>query len=164
MKRFKPETYNPTDDSSFHRKAVERSEKDRAVVLLVADGECHCGCGEKTNGKSRFRMGHDARLKGKLIRAHLAKVDVVQGTAGGSAKSALIVAASYGWDGYLLDADLRRRKDATPKVGDRVPYKVGRWTYDAQVTQVEGDSVEVQWTTAKGEVKTKMVPVTNLAA
>jgi hypothetical protein len=40
-----------------------------AAVVISAPGECHCGCGEATGARARFRPGHDGRYKGQLIRA-----------------------------------------------------------------------------------------------
>lgn len=34
--------------------------------LIWAPGMCLCGCGEITTGKSRYRMGHDARAKSQI--------------------------------------------------------------------------------------------------
>lgn len=51
------------------------------TAVDLNSGICTCGCGEETRAKSRFRPGHDQRLKGQLKRAHLAdaKVLLVEG-------------------------------------------------------------------------------------
>lgn len=53
--------------------AVEAA-KEGVVILDISGKACLCGCQEETPG--RFRPGHDAKLKGKLLRAHLAGVKV----------------------------------------------------------------------------------------
>lgn len=51
------------------------------TVVDLTEGRCTCGCGEPTKPKSRFRPGHDQRMKGQLKRAHQAdtKVTLVEG-------------------------------------------------------------------------------------
>lgn len=47
-----------------------------AATVDLQEGRCTCGCGETTPTRSRFRPGHDQRLKGKLARAHYTAVPV----------------------------------------------------------------------------------------
>jgi hypothetical protein len=72
---------------------------------------CPCGCGDFPKGKkSVFCMGHDARLRERLIRAHLLGDDVsVVDSDGRTVKgSALAVAENqYGWQDYLREAEQR---------------------------------------------------------
>jgi hypothetical protein len=55
------------------REAAERAARPvhpKAEIPRPAAGKCECGCGSAT--KSRFAMGHDARLRGVLQRAFAA--------------------------------------------------------------------------------------------
>lgn len=72
MNKFAPARFDPADDST-----PGLPRRSDAVSLLVGDGLCACGCGEHPSGKkAKFCMGHDARLKGKLTRAHSAHVAI----------------------------------------------------------------------------------------
>jgi hypothetical protein len=64
MARFDPRRYDVRMDSSA-------GFEDLSVMILVTEpGLCPCGCGEPPkNPKATFLMGHDVRLRGKLIRA-----------------------------------------------------------------------------------------------
>ncbi len=174
--------YDPRTDSSegaqdywADPQAEEGSEEaagfypGETVILLADAGQCPCGCGEKPTGEGRtFKMGHDARLKGILIRAHITGKEVAQVGGGGIVSGpALTVAQNLGWSRYLEAAAEREAnrkankanrvkapKAATgPKVGDQVAdLKIGRWTYDATITAVWDDGVvEFEYTTKKGE-------------
>lgn len=62
-------TYDPAVDST---PGLQHKARDSGRLWLdISDSACLCGCKDPTPG--RFRPGHDARLKGKLLRAHLAK-------------------------------------------------------------------------------------------
>lgn len=65
--------YLPASDSTPDLK--ERAEKENKVILDLSDNACLCGC--KGQGPSRFLPGHDARLKGKLVRATVADVKLL---------------------------------------------------------------------------------------
>lgn len=72
MNKFSPARYDTSIDSTpgLPRRA-------ESVSLLIGEGLCACGCGETLTGKkARFRMGHDAKLKGKLTRAHSASITI----------------------------------------------------------------------------------------
>ena len=66
MSKFKPATYDPAHDSSSGIRP-----QPKAVILIDVEGLCKCGCEETVEGGIRFKMGHDARLKGILIRAEV---------------------------------------------------------------------------------------------
>lgn len=79
MAKFNPATYDAkTDSSAGLSHGGVRLEHMTDLILQVSDGDCPCGCAEAPDrDKAVFRMGHDARLKGKLARAGAADVQVV---------------------------------------------------------------------------------------
>lgn len=115
--------YSPVQDSSpgyrtHDPKRLVLNLKTRANAKNVNPQKgrrfsCHCGCGEFPTGNgSRFLMGHDARLKSKLVRAALHGVEVRwlydgHETGGLPAEE---VAAAYGksWTEAIDRAKLRR--------------------------------------------------------
>lgn len=64
--------YDPATDSTPACRA--KAHASGRLVLDISDSTCLCGCKEPTPG--RFRPGHDARLKGRLLRAHMNKTGV----------------------------------------------------------------------------------------
>lgn len=178
MPRFNPNKYDPASDST------EGEALDGKLVLLTQMGSvdgvtqesCLCGCGHfPHNPKSRYMMGHDARLRGKLIRAHLTDTPVLRIRETGSTQikrsklqlPAMELATELGWAQYLTDAELRRdgknRQVLAKAVGSKRTIKVGRWKYTGQVAAVystpTGEEVEVEYVTKTGEVKRKRVSV-----
>lgn len=72
MNKFSPVRYNPLDDST-----AGLPRRSDSVSLLAGVSLCACGCGDTPAGtKAKFCMGHDARLKGVLTRAHSAGVTI----------------------------------------------------------------------------------------
>lgn len=65
--------YNPASDST--PAMAKASERDGRVHLDWSGDPAPCLCGCKGKATGRFQPGHDARLKGKLLRAHLADVE-----------------------------------------------------------------------------------------
>lgn len=167
MARFNPETYDPVSDSSA---SVSQPGK---LVIFRQDGHCQCGCAQPvTNAKSKFRMGHDARFKGALTRAHLAAVPVVLSFPDEQTeRTALAIAKLYdspkfSWSDALRAAKERQgtapapktpKAPAGPKVGDLRLVKVGRWEYEGKIVAINGTELEVEYTTAKGDTKTATV-------
>lgn len=205
MGKFRPvsSNYNPRQDSSpsadgYHADPTAETGSEEAsgfyadeTLILVQDDRnggdfCLCGCEQPTVGKdSLFRMGHDARLRGKLIRAHLMGIEVAR-VHGGAIISgdALTYAKSLGesfsvalTDAWTKEADriatslekanrkVLDRATAGP-VGDKVLVKVGRWEYTGQVAAVydDGDTLEVEYVTKQGEVKTIRKPKSEVQA
>lgn len=168
--------YDPRDESSESAKDYwfdgERGyDPDKTLILIKPEEDgCACGCGGKPEGKGRsFRMGHDARLKGKLIRAHLTDTAVVV-VDGGTLRetSAAKLAKKLGWQDYLDEAAQReadRKKEreeraatrskasSGPKVGDKTTVKVGRWDKEATVVGVFDDSIEYEYVDGKGKAQ-----------
>lgn len=71
MARFDPKQYNPATDCSDEL----WDPKSPAIVLSQQAGECRCGCRGRTG--SIFLPGHDARLRGKLIRAYRTDTPII---------------------------------------------------------------------------------------
>jgi hypothetical protein len=177
MPRFNSDRYNTAQDSSPGWKTY----KPEYIVLLLAvdtDGKlgCPCGCGGWPLGeKAKFAMGHDARLRGILIRAHLMgkQVFYVMRPPNGAAVDtvpldAMKVAQKYGWAKYLDDAVLRRegknREVLQRALGSKRLIQVGRWEYTGHVAAVyrdgrNADMVEIEYVNGAGDVKRTRVPL-----
>lgn len=184
MPRFNEKTYDPRNDSS------EGFEQEGKLVVLhqtsTADGKgqtsCLCGCGHYPHGrKSQFMMGHDARFRGALIRAHLTDTPVVIVTEQEGRKNAspehhtpvpaakVVDELGLPWEQYLESAEVRRagknRQVLAKAVGSERLIKVGRWEKTGQVIAFyEGkspdrDEYEVEYVTKTGDVKRTRVPV-----
>lgn len=116
MARFNAATYDPASDSS---KGHEQARKQfdgisDTVVLIVGEGECPDGCGAKPQGKNRtFRQGHDARLKGILIRAGATSRNVTTITGDvQTTETPLNLAKKYGFSGQVKDGIEREQAKA----------------------------------------------------
>lgn len=172
MARFNPSKYDPSEDSSPGTEKIRQGPTAPKTLILdwtppaADDRVCPCGCREVLHPSSRFRMGHDARLRGKLTRAHVTGTDVtiVKGR-DVSTSSAITVADQFSsplldWKAALREAEgrysgaraktdasnaeiLQRAKETKEaeangnlKVGDRRLVKVGRWNYTGQVIAI----------------------------
>jgi hypothetical protein len=102
---------------------------------------CPCGCAEELARGSRFRMGHDARLRGELTRRYRA-----------GDEAALEEARQYGEFWVQAVARVPKQKAAAkPKPAERTTIKVGRWEYEAEVQTEYGDGrVFVHYTDRSG--------------
>lgn len=174
MGKFLVSQYDPRKDSSPGTEAWRpgfRGEPDgfEGVILdhrpVNGQRACPCGCTRRVAGKATFAMGHDMRLKGILIRAHLTATLVaivgVNGRTGdpelGPAYSAAEIAARYStpkfdWVAMLEEADEKQGADVRAKIeranreilaralgvqpGDRKLIRVGRWEYTGEVLAV----------------------------
>lgn len=174
MPRFTPSKYEPVRDSS----PGFRTDHPDNVVLAIRQREdgtfgCPCGCMEAPLGaNSVFKMGHDARMRGKLIRAHLTDTFImvfyvaVDGTVRESGPHpAGRLAKQYGWEEAIENAVLRRdgknREVLRRALGSRRLVRVGRWEYTGQVVAVYGaDENEflVEYVTRTGDVRRVRVP------
>lgn len=144
MPKFNANRWMPTDDSSLGFRTTD----PRRVVLNVlrTDREgCPCGCATMPVGaKAKFSMGHDATLRGKLIRAHLMGAEIRLVYNGDESQfeiyTALDLADLYGWKEYLDAAVLRRegknREVLQKSIGNERLVRVGRWDYTGQVAAV----------------------------
>jgi hypothetical protein len=169
--------YVPEQDSTEGQTKLARELG--TVVLVVGEGDCKCGCGDKTaRPTSNFRPGHDAKLRGKLGRAHAAGVNVT--TIHGDeqqTRAPLEVAADFGteWVEQLQRAaDKRTAKleraaakaeqdDAPPAtdsaattlVGQTARFKVGRWPHAGEIVTAAIDgTLDIEYTDGKGEKHT----------
>lgn len=182
------EQYHADRDAEVGTEAAAGFYPDETVILITAnEGDCPCGQGapHKPIGVGRtFAMGHDARLRGILIRAHVAGKEVARVTASTIISSdARTYAEQFGWEGYLDDAKAREdtrvaakvekankqvlAKATGPKIGDKRLIKVGRWEYTGQVVAIyngaKGD-IEFEYVTKSGDVRTVRRPKAEVAA
>lgn len=179
MPRFNGDKYNTAQDSTPGWK----THNPRHVVLLIAvAGErfgCPCGCaGWPLGEKATFAMGHDARLRGILIRAHLMGkkiMYVAQSRTDGQWRhtdmpplDAATVAGKHLWTPYLDQAVLKRegknREVLQRSMGSQRLIQVGRWEYTGQVCAVyrderNTDMVEVEYVNAAGDIKRARMPL-----
>lgn len=178
MPRFNADKYQPGQDSS---EGYKQEADDKGVVVLATVREtrkgrvhrdgCPCGCRTIPKGKdATFAMGHDQRLRGKLIRAHLTDTPIQEILEGADRqpkpKPAAALAVVHGWEEYLTAAEERRtakNKEVLAKAmgSDRL-VKVGRWSYTGQVIAVYntpgGEEYDVEYVTATGNKKKIRVP------
>lgn len=168
MNHFKPANYTPrTDESAIIPAAMTAANPGDLHLLASADPNrpmCGCGCGETPKGKkAQFAMGHDIRLRGKLMRV---------GAAGGRVRtvwalgdvlsldeavvSPVDFAATFStermdWRANVSEgiARIQARVDgikatsravlaraAGPAVGDKTLIKVGRWEKTGQIAAI----------------------------
>jgi hypothetical protein len=171
MPRFNANKWTPGDDTSPGR----RTDDPSRVVLNwhYDDAEkrfgCPCGCNGMPQGKkTKFAMGHDARLRGILIRAHLMAVEIRYIVNGVTMEpmSAMEVAKKYDWKEYLDTAVLRRegknREVLSRALGSERLVKVGRWEYTGQVAAVyrtgSEDMLLIEYVNKAGDVRQARVP------
>jgi hypothetical protein len=186
MPRFVQSKYDPRNDSTAGFKDVAATSgcvvlntKRRSLDEEYREQDrplgCPCGCeGEPAGGKTTFLMGHDARLRGKLIRAHLTGTKVLRLVDGADpdednqGEDAMAVADEYGQS--FVDA-LRAAEDRRAGVARQVVQnalnskrlvKVGRWEYTGQVMAIydtpNGEDYEMEYVTRMGERKRTRVP------
>lgn len=133
-------------------------------------------CGATTD--RIYAPGHDAKLKGALIKRYLADEPFIQLDGGMLIHGdPMEVARQLGWDHFLVAAYARRadkaeakRERAAAKIAARQAVqagqvKIGRWTYD--IVKILGeftDEVEVEYRTKQGDLKTAMVKTEALVA
>lgn len=175
MGRFNINKYDPANDSSTDPSSQKASRETGCVVLRLAKNHqrlgCPCGCGEMPKGKhATFAMGHDARLRGKLIRAHLTGTQIILAVPADDLTirrhkptTAMRMASEHGWEDALLDAE-RRREGKNLQVlqralGSKRLVRVGRWEYTGQVVAVytgsehNGETYDIEYVTKQGDVK-----------
>jgi len=138
-------TTNPPDP--------EDGQEGTSTMATTTTQACGCGCGEPVT--RRFKPGHDARLKGTMLRLF---------RSGEKAKVATAkdVAAENGWEHLLTDQPSTKapRKAKSNGQGERTGFnpvrvKVGRWTYDAILISEDADSVTVEYKGAGGGQPTR---------
>jgi hypothetical protein len=85
-------TPEPTKETTMKTKRKTTKTAASTNGTTKSHPRCLCGCKETTGG-GRFRMGHDQRLKGILLRAH-------RSPKGLSARQQALV-AELGWEKYI---------------------------------------------------------------
>lgn len=148
----------------------EGAELEYLVLIEWREGStCACGCElPLTSEKRKFLPGHDQRLMGILVRAHRENLDVHYSSGGmliGStpedyAAQVLNESGVTKLRGYLANKPKRNRSRAVEQpavVVDQnslptIKVKIGRWVYDAQVTDIDqdGNPFEVEYINGKG--------------
>lgn len=103
MSSFDPDKWVPASDSSPNW--IDYAVLKDRVAIDVSDDRCMCGCRSATG--SRFVPGHDARLKGKLIRAHLMD-KMILFYPDHHPVTAVNLADRFGWSEWLVKAERRR--------------------------------------------------------
>lgn len=145
---------NIRDAAEETTEVAEATEAPKRAKKVKEPVPCQCGLvkdpktGEWVEGqcegttKSKFAQGHDARLKGYLLKLHRAGNG---GTYQG--QNPVDVLMANGWITDPAQADAKPRPSRA-KVKRQV--KVGRQTYD--VTKIDGETVHYK--TDSGEEKT----------
>ena len=170
--------YDPTTDSCSARLEGYPCDATTGPHLYRGTGDCYCGCGQppQRNG-GYFRMGHDARYRGILLRAHVAgmPVSIFNGNEF-TTTSAMWLAQIHGWGEALQTTATREQaraygraakaktkaaaKATRLQIGDITPINVGRWTYQAQVVGLwEDGTAEYEYTTKQGATKRSRQPI-----
>jgi hypothetical protein len=132
------------------------------VVAIAETGEkLTTGCTATT--RRTFAPGHDARLKGFLIRAGIAGHTVRVGD-DDAARDAQAVANQFGF-GYMVAEGIRRGAErefrktlrevarsakASHRTPAKVTAKVGRWTYEGVITDSPEHGPQFTYTTRQG--------------
>lgn len=176
MMRFDANEYDPRKDSSYGYSQSSDSIRDAhpydVILEVVPSGDgrrenvtlCACGCGESPAGKHAvFRMGHDARLRGKLARALAGGAQIVL-TDDMHQIRALVDVEEYAsrfstdkldWVQSIKDSASKAKRSAGdveqevmakalgPQVGETKLIKVGRWEKTGRILAVYQDGAEV---------------------
>lgn len=187
MGKFRIATYDPRADSSPNTEAYRPGYRNdppglSGVILDRSDVDgfrvCGCGCGAKVAGKAKFAMGHDMKLKGILVRAHLSGTPVhVRNEAGTHTRTAIEEAERWStpkldWVKMLREAEEKQGADVRaaierserevteralgPQVGQRELLRLGRWEHTGYVIAVYSDegAVLYEYVDKKGRVRT----------
>lgn len=162
MAKFNPAEYRPSDDSTPGLPA-----RQDAISLLVGDGLCACGCGDAPRGRgTKFVMGHDAKLKGVLTRAHASQVQIAlyeNSTGVADVVSAIDYAARFtstktDWTELVqngADKITARRGNVDKRFAERQvleratrdgAVRVGRWEKTDSVAAIYHDPVTNKYT------------------
>ena len=159
-------TYNPRLDEAAEIPAALTGARPGDLHLIVGEPAellCGCGCGEPRGPKTRFRMGHDIRLRGKLMRlgAHGGKVvEVTREPAwqvtqisGVLEYAALFSTPTLDWVVNVQEGIERAvagrskarvaaaekavlAKATGPQEGDKILIKVGRWDKTGKIAAI----------------------------
>ncbi len=136
--------------------ATNTETKPKAEKAPKQKNKCLCGCGTET--ARRFAPGHDARLKGVLIRAFRTEpgkdITLVNGMKG----KPEVLLAELGWAKYAVAAKPKATKPKADKPAKAekaespaqtgVKAKVGRWIQEGRI---DSDGLFV-YTNSKGQL------------
>lgn len=173
-----PKHYDPVKESSPGLKSVDPGQLSLLRPWFGDALACPCGCGEAPRGKkATFVMGHDARLKGMLMRAHLAGVKVAYYRAISGTPDMTLPAIEWAehfgesFVAAIREAEKRRQKanlDVVREAKRRHDQliRIGRWPNTGQVAAIyrtaKPEIVEVKFVTKLGERATARVPKSSI--
>lgn len=155
MAQFNPSKYDPVAEST------PGLGKSDTVVLDLAEGPVLYSV-----DTGKFQPGHDARLKGILIRAQAAgaQVEILNGNDSGLFSTAAQAAAQFStskvaWSKMVADrgealkvkVESKPKKAAASKGPKTEKIKIGRWEYEAVVESVGQDGTGYKIQTKDGE-------------
>lgn len=163
-------------DPEFHAPAEKPARRQGKATKANPAGLplCLCGCG--TPGKSNYRPGHDARHAGNVAREVLAGKIAVTGILaavhGSQALAQKVAAQVQRGNNKVANATSAKSRSSRTRhslIGQAAWVKVGRWTYDGEVTSVtvDGKGKEtpksevcvIEYKNGKGEIKHAQVDV-----
>lgn len=152
------------DAAGFEGVILDYSRKGPNSSLFT----CQCGCRLEVMKGRAFRQGHDARLKGILIRAYLHNQEVTildgGGAISGSAESFI---KERGWERFLADSvakferkrAAKLRREAGIRQGTKVRFTHRGHLYTGKITDLDTLSGTVEYTLVSGKTRQATVPL-----
>lgn len=138
-------------------------QRDDGLVVRV-----HYGCGDIIPKRRRFKPGHDAKLKSRLLWAFRAEVPFVYIDDGQeTARDPLAMAKELGWGHFMTAAKPKKpkkaKKAAEPNSDELAGFrparvKDGRWWKDGHIVAETDDEVTVRIHGKGGTPKDITVP------
>lgn len=148
MAKFDAAQYDPADDSSPGSSKYRKGDDALRGVILIVGSDCACGCTLSTSSdKTRFRQGHDAKLKGILQRAFLADepVNILDGEGGVVTMSAYDVFSEYNWHQFVPAPMPPKGDSSEVEVEPAVVVRRGGWyTIEGTDEKVQGKDALVE--------------------
>lgn len=153
------------------KKTAPAAKKAAAPKAPKPDKFCLHGCGTKTKGGD-FVIGHDAKLKSILQKAHVASPDKGVDLGGKSAtplhgQTPMEIAKVRGWEGFLDKAKAiadakaskpkreRKVKGVKPGIGDQVEVQYRGSKRSGLVTEVKGERAKVDLDMGEGKTESR---------
>lgn len=152
------------DAAGFEGVIIDISRKGPTSSLFT----CQCGCRQEVMKGRAFRQGHDARLKGILIRAYLNNVEVTILDGGGALSgSAEGFIRERGWDKFLADSvakferkrAAKLRREAGIRQGTKVRFIHRGHLYTGKITDLGSLSATIEYALVSGKTRQATVPL-----